>query len=98
MGVAQTWRESTFIANITGVEAILSTDDIPEVVESLGTHAQGLSEAASPHREDHELLHGQSVSCVLSPVDNVERRNRQSHVPHSRQISHVSVERHTLSD
>lgn len=64
--------ESTFIAHIGGIFAILLLNDILQIVINFSTNAHGLFEVAGTDRQDHELLHSQLVAGVGATVDNIE--------------------------
>lgn len=56
------------------VLSVLLGDDLLEDVVGLGTHLHGLGKGRSAGREEHELLESQSVTGVLSAIDDVESR------------------------
>lgn len=64
--------KATLIPYIGGIFAIFLLDDILQVVVDLGTNTHGLLEAARPHGEDHELLHGQLVAGMGASIDDIE--------------------------
>lgn len=69
--------KSSLITHIGGILAILGLDNAPQVVVDLGPHPHGLFEAASPHRQDHELLHGQLVASMGATIDDIEGLERR---------------------
>lgn len=64
--------KATFISHVGGIFAVFLLDDILQVVVDLSTNAHGLFEVACSNWEDHELLHGQLVASVGTPVDDIE--------------------------
>merc|ERR1719343_1912639 len=60
------------------------------------THSHRLGEGRSSGRENHELLHGKSVSGVGSTVDDVERRNGKHELGVSSKLREVLVQRNLL--
>lgn len=64
--------KATFVSHVGGVFAVFLLDHVLQVVVDLSTNAHGLLEVACSNWEDHELLHGQFVSSMRTPIDNVE--------------------------
>lgn len=64
--------EASLVSHVGGVLSVLLLDDPLQVVVDLGADAHGLFEAAGPHGQDHELLHGQLVAGVGAAIDDVE--------------------------
>lgn len=73
------WRsETTFITNQGSITAKLALDNLLEVVEDFTSDDHALGKVSSASRNDKELLERQLVASMLSTVDNVEARNRES--------------------
>jgi len=64
--------ESTLVAHVGGVLAVLLLDDPPQGLVELRPHAEGVPEGLGTHGENHELLHGQFVTGMGASVDHIE--------------------------
>lgn len=68
--------KAALISHIGGVLPVFALDDPLEVVVDLGADAHGFPEGAGSHRQDHELLHGQLISRMGTPIDHIEGLRR----------------------
>mmetsp|Transcript_34935 Transcript_34935/g.88785 ORF Transcript_34935/g.88785 Transcript_34935/m.88785 type:complete len:442 (-) Transcript_34935:448-1773(-) len=64
--------ETTLIANIAGILAVLFLDHALQRVVHFGTNLHGFLEGRCADRQDHELLASQAVAGMAAPIDNVE--------------------------
>ncbi|XP_038956918.1 leucine zipper protein 2 isoform X5 [Rattus norvegicus] len=67
-----------------------------EVVINLCSNAHGFPERGCPHRQDHELLHGQLVVSMRTAVDHIEGWDQQDDFRVAGQVSNVTVKGHPL--
>mmetsp|Transcript_48245 Transcript_48245/g.145814 ORF Transcript_48245/g.145814 Transcript_48245/m.145814 type:complete len:391 (+) Transcript_48245:949-2121(+) len=70
--------EATLVTDEGGVTTELALDDLFEVVEDLAANFHGLGESAGTGGDDEELLESELVASVLTTIDHIEARNRQS--------------------
>uniref|UniRef100_A0ABK0LMJ2 Leucine zipper protein 2 n=1 Tax=Rattus norvegicus TaxID=10116 RepID=A0ABK0LMJ2_RAT len=61
-----------------------------EVVINLCSNAHGFPERGCPHRQDHELLHGQLVVSMRTAVDHIEGWDQQDDFRVAGQVSNVT--------
>ncbi|TNN84348.1 hypothetical protein EYF80_005341 [Liparis tanakae] len=59
------WSKAAFITHVGGVLTVFLLDDIFEIVVDLGSNAHGFFECARANGQDHELLHGELVACIV---------------------------------
>ncbi|MDT4834564.1 hypothetical protein FQZ97_682050 [compost metagenome] len=70
-------RETALVAHCRG--HALAVDQLLEHVEDFGAPAQGFTEAARAHRQDHQFLEVERVVGVRAAVDDVHHRHGHAH-------------------
>lgn len=75
--VVDSWSESSLITYVGSIESVFLLDDLHQMVVDLRSSPHRLCETCGPSWQNHELLHSQAVSSVLTSVDDVERRSRE---------------------
>ena len=88
--------KASLISHITGVLSILGFDDILQMMVHFRTHLHGLSEGVCSCWEDHELLHGQTVTSMAATVDYIETRHGQQQLFVTSKVCNVTVQGDTL--
>ena len=72
--------ESSFITNINRSNPIFFLNNFHQMLIDLRTSFHGMSKWTSSSRQDHKLLHSDSISSVLSSVNNVKGRAWKHHL------------------
>ena len=89
---AQGGRKAALVAHVDAVACGL--EGMAQRVEDLGAHAQRLTEAVRPHRQQHELLEVQRIVGMGATVDDIDH----GHGQHARLgTAHVPPQRHALA-
>ncbi|MNE05923.1 hypothetical protein D3C80_984970 [compost metagenome] len=92
-GRGQVGSEAALVADVGVVARVLQR--LLQRVEDFSPHAQGVREAVSAGRQDHELLNVDRIVSVSAAVDDVHHRGRQDA---GRDAADVAIQRQIRAD